>query len=91
MTNAMILTMALIFAAALPVQATSAVVAKINTLSELVLGIITAAGVIVLAWGIFEFATGYQGHDTSQQTASLKKVISGLIMVFAPQIIDTLK
>ena len=46
---------------------------------------------IVLAWGIFEFATAYQSHDTSQQTMSLKKVVSGIIMVTAPQIINLLK
>ncbi len=73
------------------VYATSEVVSKINSLQELVMNIITAAGVIVLAWGIFEFATAYQSHDTSQQTASLKKVISGLIMVFASQIVNMLK
>lgn len=91
MTNMMLLTMTLLFAAALPVQATAVVTGKINALNELVLGIITAAGVIVLAWGIFEFASAYQSHDTAQQTASLKKVISGIIMVFASQIIDMLK
>lgn len=75
----------------LPVQAAQEVTAKINSLYELVLNIITAAGVIVLAWGIFEFATAYQQHDTSQQTMSLKKVISGLLMIGAPTIINLLK
>ena len=57
----------------------------------LILGIITAAGVIVLAWGIFEFASAYQSRDTAQQTDSLKKVVSGIIMVAAPTIINLLK
>lgn len=77
--------------ALLPAQAAEEVTAKINSLYELVLNIITAAGVIVLAWGIFEFATAYQQHDTSQQTMSLKKVISGFIMIAAPTIINLLK
>lgn len=68
-----------------------AVTSKINSLYEIVLGIITAAGVIVLAWGIFEFASAYQSRDTAQQTDSLKKVVSGIIMVAAPTIINMLK
>ena len=72
-------------------SATAVVTQKLGSLNDLVLGIVTAAGVIVLAWGIFEFATAYQSHDTSQQTMSLKKVVSGIIMVTAPQIISLLK
>ena len=72
-------------------SATQVVTQKLSSLNELVLGIVTAAGVIVLAWGIFEFATAYQSRDTAQQTDSLKKVVSGIIMVAAPQIINLLK
>ena len=81
--------MAMLFAST--ASATAVVTQKLGSLNELVLGIVTAAGVIVLAWGIFEFATAYQSHDTSQQTMSLKKVVSGIIMVAAPQIIALLK
>ena len=73
------------------VYAAEVVTGKSNALNEIVLSIVTAAGVIVLAWGIFEFATAYQSHDTSQQTMSLKKVISGILMVGAPTIINLLK
>lgn len=72
------------------VFATDVVVGQINVLKDLVLGIITAIGSIVLAWGIFEFAFSYQSHDTSQQTAALKKVVSGLIMVAAGLIVGSL-
>ena len=81
--------MAMLFAST--ASATAVVTQKLGSLNELVLGIVTAAGVIVLAWGIFEFATAYQSHDTSQQTMSLKKVVSGIFRVAAPQIIALLK
>ncbi len=83
------MTMAMLFVST--AMASAVVTQKLGSLNELVLGIVTAAGVIVLAWGIFEFATAYQSHDTSQQTMSLKKVVSGIIMVTAPQIIALLK
>ena len=70
---------------------TSAITGKINNLYNLVLGIIKAAGAIVLAWGVFEFAAGYQSHDSSQQTQSLKKVISGILMCGASTVIALVK
>ena len=71
--------------------ATSEVVSRINSLQTLVMGIITAAGAIVLAWGVFDFAAGYQAHDTSQQTQSLKKVISGILMCGASTVISLVR
>jgi len=70
--------------------ATSEVVSRINSLQSLVMGIITAAGAIVLAWGVFDFAAGYQAHDTSQQTQSLKKVVAGILMLLAQSVVDML-
>ena len=69
----------------------SAITGKINNLYDLVLGIIKAAGAIVLAWGVFEFAAGYQSHDSAQQTQSLKKVISGILMCGASTVISLVK
>jgi len=68
-----------------------AITGKIDNLYSLVLGIIKAAGAIVLAWGVFEFAAGYQSHDSSQQTQSLKKVISGILMCGASTVISLVK
>lgn len=69
------------------VCASATITGKIDNLKDLVLGIIQSAGAIVLLWGIFEFASAYQAHDTTQQTASLKKVISGILMVGAGTVV----
>ena len=71
-------------------SATDAVIGQINSLKTFVVNIITAAGSIVLAWGVFEIASANQSRDTAQQTDSLKKVIAGIIMVFGSQIINSL-
>ena len=89
--TAVLMTMMMAVMISMNVMAAEAVTSKINSLYDIVLGIITAAGVIVLAWGIFEFASAYQSRDTAQQTDSLKKVVSGIIMVAAPTIINLLK
>lgn len=80
-------------AAAVMVSSTAgatSVVSQINTLSSFVLSIIQAAGVIVTAWGVFEFANGYQSHDGTQQTTGLKRIIAGLIMVGAGTLMSML-
>lgn len=83
---------AIVLACAQPALASSAAITgKINNLYDLVLGIIKAAGAIVLAWGVFEFAAGYQSHDSAQQTQSLKKVISGILMCGASTVISLVK
>jgi len=74
-----------------PVYATDAVTAKINNIYTLVVGIIGAAGAIILAWGVFEFATAYQHHDSSQQTMALKKVVAGILCCSASALIALLK
>ena len=62
----------------------------IDTIKSLVKGAVTGVGVIFLMWGILDFGTAYSAHDTSQQSAAIKKVIGGLVMVFIPQILNAL-
>lgn len=80
-----------IFSYSQPVYASGAITTKINSLYDLVVGIIGAAGAIILAWGVFEFATAYQHHDSSQQTQALKKVVAGILCCSAGVIIGLLK
>jgi len=84
-------TMALLLMAPMNAFAAAQVQGKINNLYSIVTTIITAAGAIVLAWGVFEFASAYQSRDTAQQTDSLKKVVAGILMCLAPTIINLLK
>lgn len=84
-------TMALLAMVPMNVFAAAQVQRKINSLYSIVTTIITAAGAIVLAWGVFEFASAYQSRDTAQQTDSLKKVVAGILMCLAPTIINLLK
>ena len=70
------ITMVLILMVPMNAFAAAQVQGKINNLYSIVTTIITAAGAIVLAWGVFEFASAYQSRDTAQQTDSLKKVVA---------------
>jgi hypothetical protein len=86
-----LVTMALLIMTPMNAFAAAQVQGKINNLYSIVTTIITAAGAIVLAWGVFEFASAYQSRDTAQQTDSLKKVVAGILMCLAPTIINLLK
>ncbi|MGO5292681.1 TrbC/VirB2 family protein [Porcincola sp. LCP21S3_C12] len=86
-----VITMAALLLMPMNAFAAAQVQGKINNLYSIVTTIITAAGAIVLAWGVFEFASAYQSRDTAQQTDSLKKVVAGILMCLAPTIINLLK
>lgn len=73
------------------VYASDSIIQKVNSIYTLVVGIVGAAGAIVLAWGIFEFATAYQSHDSTTQTQALKKVVSGILMCAASTLVNLLK
>lgn len=62
----------------------------IGVLKDLVLACVGGVGVIFLAWGLLDFGTAYSAHDTTQQSASIKKVIGGLIMIAVPSILKLL-
>lgn len=62
------------------------IVGRINELTGLVCGILSAAGGIFTVWGIAEWGTAYQSTDGTMQTHAVKRIIGGLLWVFAPQI-----
>ena len=62
----------------------------IDVLTDLVLACVGGVGVIFLAWGLLDFGTAYSAHDTTQQSAAIKKVIGGLIMIAVPTLLKLL-
>lgn len=79
-------------ALALPayVYAEEDITAALTSLTDLVMTIVRLAGGIVAIWGVFEFASGYQSHDGTQQTAGLKRVVAGLLMFFAASVLSAM-
>ena len=62
----------------------------IDVLTDLVLACVGGVGVIFLAWGLLDFGTAYSAHDTTQQSAAIKKVVGGLIMIAVPTLLKLL-
>lgn len=53
----------------------------LNVIKNISMGIIAGIGVVVLAFGLFEFATSFFQHDTAQTPVAIKKIVSGIIMI----------
>ena len=64
---------------------------KIESLSDFLLQIVQAAGVIVILFGIFSFGAGWLAHDSSQQFQGVRVIIGGLIMLCASALLSLLK
>lgn len=59
------------------------IAASIDRITTISVTIISAIGIVVALYGVFEFATAWGQHDSSQQTSAIKKIVAGLIMIFA--------
>ena len=61
----------------------SEIASSIDRITTISVTIISAIGIVVALYGVFEFAPAWGQHDSSQQTAAIKKIVAGLIMIFA--------
>ena len=59
---------------------TSAVTQPLENLKTLVIAVIGAAGVIILAKNVMEFAQAYQQQDSSTMNSALKGIVAGVMM-----------
>ena len=64
------------------VYASNPVEQRINNITTFVVTIIAAAGSVVLAFAGWDFAEAWKAQDPSAQTLAIRKIISGLIMIF---------
>lgn len=73
------------------VSAADSVVSGVNNLTSLVTTIIAAVGTVVLAQGIWDFASAYRSHDSGTQTQAIRGIVSGLIMISASAVISLIR
>lgn len=59
---------------------TSAVTQPINNLKTILFAVIAGVGAIYCGWGIFKFAGGLKGHDSSQMNQGILEAVGGGIM-----------
>lgn len=71
-------------------DAGSIVTEKFEILQDIILSVVTAIGVIIALWGIFELGNAMQKHDGSAMSSAFKRIGGGLIMIVAPKLLPLL-
>ena len=59
----------------------------VNNLSDFIISVIKAIGIIILGWGIVQVGMSIQSHDASQRTQGLLCLFGGLLIAFAKEIL----
>lgn len=59
----------------------------INNFTEIIVGIVTAIGVILAIWGVVQVGLSVPSHDTSQRAAGFLALAGGIIVAVAPHIV----
>lgn len=63
-------------------------VEMINNLGELFKSVVVAVGAIVTIFGGFNFGLSFQTHDNSQRTQGVLGILSGVIVICTPYIVE---
>lgn len=72
------------------VWAANPVVTPLKSFYNVVAGIISAVGSLVLLWGFSEWGLAFQSSEGSMQASGFKRITGGFVMVFAPQLVGLL-
>ena len=59
----------------------------VNNLSDFILGLIRAVGLILLGWGIVQVGLSLQSHDPSQRSNGFLTLAGGIVITFAKEIL----
>lgn len=62
-------------------------VAAVNNLSNFAATLISAAGGIIILFGVVQFGMGFMSHDPSQKSNGILILVGGIIIACAPAIV----
>ncbi len=63
---------------------------KIWGLTDIIVTVVRIVGVAMAFWGLVQLALSIQGHDPSQRSQAILMIAGGLLIVFAPNILEAL-
>ena len=63
----------------------------VNNVFEIIAAMVTSVGAIALLWAVFELGISMHGNDGMMMPSTFKRVIGGLIMTLAPQLVTAIK
>jgi len=83
-----VIAVTLVLGSDLPILAAADPLESINSLSELIFGIIKGIGLIMLAFGAVQIGLSMKNHDPSGRAQSYLVIAGGLIIFFSKEIIN---
>lgn len=75
---------------AAPVYAAGSIESSIASLNTLIRSVVKAIGGIATLWGVVQLGIAMKGHDAAQRSTALLTIAGGLMIFFAPEILDTI-
>ena len=75
---------------AVPVYGASSIEGSIASLNELIRSVVKAIGGIATLWGVVQLGIAMKGHDAAQRSTALLTIAGGLMIFFAPEILDSI-
>ena len=72
------------------VWAANPITTPLKSFYDIVAGIISAVGSLILLWGFLELGLAFQSSEGSMQANGFKRITGGLVIVFAPQLVPLL-
>lgn len=63
---------------------------SIENLNNLIRVVVKAIGGIATLWGVVQLGISMKGHDAAQRSTALLAIAGGLMIFFAPEILDTI-
>lgn len=63
---------------------------SIENLNSLIRVVVKAIGGISTLWGVVQLGISMKGHDAAQRSTALLAIAGGLMIFFAPEILDSI-
>ncbi|NLD19144.1 MAG: glutamyl-tRNA amidotransferase [Clostridiales bacterium] len=63
---------------------------SIASLNTLIRSVVKAIGGIATLWGVVQLGLAMKGHDAAQRSTALLAIAGGLMIFFAPEILDSI-
>lgn len=73
-----------------PVYAAGSIESSIANLNTLIRSVVKAIGGIATLWGVVQLGISMKGHDAAQRSTALLTIAGGLMIFFAPEILDSI-
>ncbi|MBQ6425180.1 MAG: hypothetical protein IJJ92_00050 [Clostridia bacterium] len=78
----------LVFCAVLPALAADDPIQVVNNLSEFIIGLIRAVGIILLGFGVLQLGLSLKSHDPSQRANGMLTLAGGIVITFTKEILN---